>query len=80
MSDIDLQQFCSKDDTRPYICKPFSFGEFSYATNGHIIVRVARRADVEEGNPPMTASVVERVMSIDPTMIFKPLAPFVWPV
>lgn len=46
--EIELQQFCSREETRPYICQPFSLGEFTYATNGHIIVRVARRADAGE--------------------------------
>lgn len=44
---IDLQQFCGKDETRPYLMKPFTFGDFSYATNGHIMVRVPKRAGVE---------------------------------
>ena len=46
--DIDLQQFCSTDGTRWYLTKPFSMGEFSFATNGHILVRQPRRADVPD--------------------------------
>jgi hypothetical protein len=30
------------------MCGPFSFGDFTYATNGHILVRVPRRSDVPE--------------------------------
>ena len=46
---IDLTPFCSpQDDPRYYLCAPFSDGDFSYATNGHIIVRVPRRADIQE--------------------------------
>lgn len=45
---IDLQQFCATDKTRPYLLKPFSAGEWSWATNGHIMVRVPRRSDVPE--------------------------------
>ena len=47
MMNIDLQQFCGADETRPYLMKPFSLGEFSYATNGHILVRVARLEGVD---------------------------------
>lgn len=37
---VDLQQFCSTDDLRPYLMKPFRFKGFTWATNGHILVRV----------------------------------------
>lgn len=43
---IDLQPFCGKDDPRAYLNAPFSEGEFTYATNGHILIRVAKRADI----------------------------------
>lgn len=46
---IDLQKFCSvKDDSRYFLHAPFSRGKYTYATNGHIVVRVARRDDVPE--------------------------------
>lgn len=45
---IDLQPFCGTEDARWYLMKPFSMGEFSYATNGHILVRQPRRADVPD--------------------------------
>jgi hypothetical protein len=32
----------------PKMCGPFSFGLYSYATNGHVLVRVPRLADVPE--------------------------------
>src|SRR5574337_601455 len=40
---IDLKKFCSKD--RPKLLDPFSGGEFTYASNGHIAVRVPRCAE-----------------------------------
>lgn len=43
---IDLTPFCGKDDDRWYLNAPFSEGEFTYATNGHILIRVARRDDI----------------------------------
>src|ERR1041385_6499269 len=45
---MDLTKFCAADPFRSYLSKPFSHGKFTYATNGHIIVRVARREDVPE--------------------------------
>lgn len=37
---IDLTKFCSQDATRFNIQEPFSKGEWTYATNGHICIRV----------------------------------------
>lgn len=45
---IDLTQFCEKEGLRYYLKTPCSRGEFTYATNGHILVRVARRDDAPE--------------------------------
>lgn len=45
---IDLQAFCGDDEYRPYLHKPFSWGEFSYASDGSIAVRVARQDDFAE--------------------------------
>lgn len=44
---IDLKQFCGKGDYREILNAPFSDSEFTYASNGHIIVRVPRRSDIE---------------------------------
>ncbi|MDE2107035.1 MAG: hypothetical protein KGL39_58045 [Patescibacteria group bacterium] len=43
---IDLQPFCSRDSSRPGILKPFSLGHYTYATDGRMLIRVARRDDV----------------------------------
>jgi hypothetical protein len=43
---IDLQIFC--DLERDYLSKPFSLGDYSYATNGHIALRLPRRDDVKQ--------------------------------
>lgn len=45
---IDLKPFCGTDETRPYLLKPFSFEDRTYATDGRIMVRVPRMADVPE--------------------------------
>jgi hypothetical protein len=43
-----LQKFCGDDSSRPMFRRPFSQGAFSYATNGALIVRVDRLAEVAE--------------------------------
>jgi hypothetical protein len=42
---IDLKKFCSSDQTRPYLMKPFTIGIWTYATNGHICARVPAMAE-----------------------------------
>lgn len=38
----DLQRFCSTDETRHAITKPFTRGDWTYATDGRIAVRVPK--------------------------------------
>ncbi len=48
---IDLQRFCANDnDPRPQLRQPWKHGEWVYATNGHVCVRVpaATMPDVAE--------------------------------
>lgn len=47
---IDLKPFCSKEETRYYLMTPWSRGNFTYATNGHIAVRIDRVASIEEND------------------------------
>lgn len=49
---IDLQQFCSTDRMRPYLHNPFTIGGFTYATNGHVCVRVAPIDGVAKQDKP----------------------------
>lgn len=49
---IDLQQFCSTDPMRPYLHKPFSIGDYTHATNGHVGVRVPRIEGVPSQEKP----------------------------
>lgn len=46
MNQAELSVFA--EPNYPEMCGPFSFGDYSYATNGHILVRVPRLADVPE--------------------------------
>jgi hypothetical protein len=58
---IDLNSFCELTDESPReeLRQPFSRGDFTYATNGHIMVRVPRRIDVSR----------DVVLKVDPETI-----------
>lgn len=62
----DLKPFCGTEETRYYLRKPWSAGEFTYATNGRIAVRVPRLPDVPEmadpprGSPPNVDSIIPK--------------------
>jgi len=60
---IDLQKYC--DPSRERIAIPFSAGEFTYATNGHILIRVPRRDDIAESSDAPTPNV-EELFSANP--------------
>lgn len=47
---VNLEQFCEKEGLRYYLTKPVSRGEHTYATNGHILVRVVRRDEYGEND------------------------------
>lgn len=66
---IDLQPFCGREETFHKINRPFSRGEFSYATNGHIMVRVPRRSDVEENT---VSPATETIYDQHPAASFEP--------
>lgn len=70
---IDLWPFCSPD--RENLTVPFSRGQYTYATNGHIVVRVPRRADVPE-NPK--APDIEKIGLEAPTNL-RPLPHYTLP-
>lgn len=55
---IDLGSYCSKGSSRSYLHQPFSVGAYSYATDGHIAIRLPRREDVAEiDTPPDIAKI-----------------------
>ena len=39
---IDLMQFCERNAMRVWLAEPFGIGEYTYASNGVILVRVPR--------------------------------------
>lgn len=48
MTDINLKAFCSTDKGRQDLQEPFSAGDFTYASNGHVAVRVPRLSEYAE--------------------------------
>lgn len=59
MSDeLDLTPYCGKEEERSYLHAPFTRGGFTYATNGHICVRVPRREGMEGAKEAPDASKV----------------------
>lgn len=48
MIHIDLDEFCSTNEQKPRLMKPFSYKNHTYATDGCIVIRVARRGDYSE--------------------------------
>jgi hypothetical protein len=61
-TEINLEMFCSSN--RPELARPFSIDAWTYASDGHILVRVPRRDDVAENPDAPNASLVyEKVKS-----------------
>ncbi len=65
---LDLTPFCSTDPSRPYLGMPFNRGDLTYATNGHIAVRVPKRRDCPEGK-----TAAEKVFPADPPISLREL-------
>ena len=80
-----LQQFCfDTDDVRHHIRKPWSRGDRTYATNGHILVHVPRLADVAENDraPQAVSNLLERAKTGTwlpvPVTTMPPYIPCTW--
>ena len=69
-----LKPFCSTDDERIVINEPASHGAFTWATDGRILVRVPRMAEVPEVAefPPVKPTWDA---TFDPSADFQPLPP-----
>jgi len=66
----DLQRFCAVKE-RQSIAQPWSRGDYTYATNGRILVRLPRHADVPEN---ADAPNVEKIWPNPPATVFFPIA------
>lgn len=77
MGDIDLSHFCYTEDDRHNLKRPWSRGDFSYATNGHIMVRVPRRQDlaVNDAAPDVEGRILSKLSFDDLRPITIPRLP-----
>lgn len=72
MPEIDLTPFCSREHYRvARIGRPWSIGPWTYATNGHIAIRVPRRPDTPE-HPEAPENIVD-LFSRFVSLRFRPL-------
>lgn len=62
ITDEILRLFCSKDIIRPKLNNPFNFGDYTYATDGHILIRVPK---IEEYSENPILDTIEKVFPID---------------
>lgn len=60
MSDVDLLAFVGTDPAHPLVTAPWSAGEFTFATNGHVMIRVPRVDGIE---PNSEAPDLSRVLA-----------------
>ena len=73
---IDLSKFCGKEAHGTYLA-PWSAGEYSHATNGHILVRVPRRTEFgDRENAPNVENLYD---AAGPAMKLSPLPHFTAP-
>lgn len=69
-SEIDLRPFCGTEVTRVYLMKPFSRGDWTYASDGRILVRVPRRASVPDDAD--NSASVEKIIAEHPLPALRP--------
>lgn len=70
---MDLRRFCSH--TRIECMLPWSLGEHTYATNGHILIQVPRRPDIpERDDAPCIDKVMDSLCS-GPAWTIPPVTP-----
>ena len=60
-----LKTFCSSDPSRNRLSNPWSEGDYSYATNGYLMVRVDRFPDIPNGKP-VTLERMEEYFNVVP--------------
>lgn len=78
---IDLQSFCATpdDESRAWQHKPFSHGEFTYATNGVYAVRVPRLSDIPDLGKPKVIQAMESFLKPLEGATFESVAHVVLP-
>ncbi len=75
MTATDLIKFC--DPARPHIAQPFTIGEYTYATNGRVAVRVPKIEEVPENPkaPKTIPRLVENAAAFNGETFPMPLLP-----
>ena len=58
---IDVAQFCATEKSRSYLSKPFDFGGYTWATNGHILVRAGGQDGAADFAIPSGPDAFERL-------------------
>jgi len=74
MTPINLQTFASTDETRPELLKPFTLGQWTYSTDGRVLVRVPA-AEYPAESAPKAPKNVETLFSWDHDAITDWLSP-----
>ena len=72
-----LKTYCSTDIQRKWVTKPFTVGDFTFATDGRILFRVPAIAEVPE-DPDATKGSKGVMAMLDKDVVneYKPLPPF----
>jgi len=73
---INIDPFCGQNDIRLYLRSPFSIGEYTYAANGHYMIRVPRRDWVPELESEEKRKIIESYFSEHADSTFLPLPKF----
>jgi len=69
---IDLIAFCGKNDIRSYLNAPATIGDYTYASNGHLMVRVPKLQGVETADFDFFNAAIaklEAALGLTPTAI-----------
>lgn len=69
---LDLQQFCGVDECRYYLMKPFSRDGFTWATNGHVLVRVPQRSEYPDIDSKIKINIAAPLKGHEAAKFFKP--------
>lgn len=72
---MDLKSFCGREESRPYMSLPFSVGEWTYATNGHICIRIPRVPEIGECTEEKLPIAAVKLFDALPSDGFVPLPP-----
>jgi hypothetical protein len=69
---LNLQQFCGTDPSRDYLMKPFSRDGFTWATNGHILIRVPERPEFSDIEQRIKINIAEPLKGFGVAKFFSP--------